>query len=348
MIFVGDIALPDSASIDYTEAREVFGGKSIVGNLEGSLTKFSSTREHHVFNSLNSIEKLCSDFNFKAFSIANNHILDVNDISDTFANIQHLDLKLFGAGENLFKAQRSIFLQEDGSRIYFLGFGWEANSCKPSSEDKQGVNPYRRDNVLYCLDVLKQSITKDDKIVIYFHWNYELELYPQPFDREFSRELIEKGVDVILGAHAHRCQGIEYYNNKPIIYGLGNWLFPQEIFWDNKLKFPDFTLTQMAVEIDFNDLSNLEIHWFQLDRKKSKLNFIGSQKFSSSEKIRKLTPFSGISNKQYIKWFSRNRFQKKLLPIFKYKDSILTVKLKLLWISLRHCTIVLLLKLGLK
>lgn len=50
-----------------------------------------------------------------------------------------------------------------------------------------------------------------------------MELYPQPFDRELSKVLIDLGVYAVLGCHAHRVQQIEFYKGRPIVYGLGNF-----------------------------------------------------------------------------------------------------------------------------
>ena len=39
---------------------------------------------------------------------------------------------------------------------------------------------------------------------------------------------IDAGSDMIIGSHAHVLQGIEFYNNKPIIYNLGDFIFNDE------------------------------------------------------------------------------------------------------------------------
>lgn len=348
MIFVGDIALPSIDAIDYSAVKSVFDNKAIVGNLEGSLTNLGKTSENIVYNDLESIKSLCNQLNFQAFSIANNHILDVEGITTTLHNSKELSSKLVGAGVNLRSAQKHVVIYENNFAIKILAFGWKANSCKPAKFDSQGVNPYEKSNVLNCLRDVKKNSSPNDKIVIYFHWNYELELFPQPADRDLSRVLIDEGADVIVGAHAHRVQGIEYYRNKPIIYGLGNWLFPQNIFWNQKLSFPDFTLRQLAVEINFNDLTDLKLYWFHYDRQNSKIDFHSVERYNESQIIKSLTPFESLDSKGYIKWFSMNRSQKKLLPIFKHTDSKIMVIIKFLWIGFRHQLIMILLKLGLK
>jgi poly-gamma-glutamate synthesis protein (capsule biosynthesis protein) len=41
--------------------------------------------------------------------------------------------------------------------------------------------------------------------------------------------LIDAGADLVIGAHPHVLQGIEYYQGKPIIYSLGNFIFGSSI-----------------------------------------------------------------------------------------------------------------------
>jgi poly-gamma-glutamate synthesis protein (capsule biosynthesis protein) len=44
---------------------------------------------------------------------------------------------------------------------------------------------------------------------------------------KICREWMDAGADVVYGSQAHQVQQIEFYKNKPIFYGLGNFLFDQ-------------------------------------------------------------------------------------------------------------------------
>ena len=43
-----------------------------------------------------------------------------------------------------------------------------------------------------------------------------------------TKEYLDAGADIVIGAHPHRLQGIEFYKGKPIIYSLGNFWFNDE------------------------------------------------------------------------------------------------------------------------
>ena len=80
--------------------------------------------------------------------------------------------------------------------------------------------------------------------------------------RQFSHDLIEAGVTLVVGAHLHCVQGGELYKNGCIIYGLGNFFIPNGVFANSKLKFPDWASEQLAIEWDVK--SNIfKCHWFK-------------------------------------------------------------------------------------
>jgi len=61
-------------------------------------------------------------------------------------------------------------------------------------------------------------------IFLYIHWGSELQSSPEEWQRDFADELIKIGVDGIFGHHPHVIQTIEFIDNKPVIYSLGNFI----------------------------------------------------------------------------------------------------------------------------
>ena len=41
--------------------------------------------------------------------------------------------------------------------------------------------------------------------------------------------MIDAGADLVVGSHPHVLQGMEYYEGKPIVYSLGNFVFGSSI-----------------------------------------------------------------------------------------------------------------------
>ena len=65
-------------------------------------------------------------------------------------------------------------------------------------------------------------------MVALVHWGKEDSHELESVQKETSRIYIDAGADIIIGSHAHVLQGIEFYNHKPIIYNLGDFIFNDE------------------------------------------------------------------------------------------------------------------------
>ena len=246
MIFCGDIAFPDaSIRIDIPDKLR---RKSWLVNLEGSLIEASQVDEmrvqNKVFNNEDAIKQLSEQLNIKICSIANNHIEDCNIIDNTVRKLENHNIAHVGGGKNIEEAEKSVELSNE--HLTVLSFGWDVIKCPWATANKGGVNPYRREHVL---ETVKKNLQQAENLVCFFHWGYELESYPLPYDRELAHTLIDMGVNAVVGCHAHRVQQIEFYKGHPIVYGLGNFLFPHSFYWDGRLKFPEFTKKELVFEV---------------------------------------------------------------------------------------------------
>jgi hypothetical protein len=80
------------------------------------------------------------------------------------------------------------------------------------------------------IEQLKHSIKvfKSDKplipLILYIHWGLELQPGPEYWQRVLAGELAKSGVDAIIGHHPHVVQTIEFINEKPVFYSIGNYV----------------------------------------------------------------------------------------------------------------------------
>lgn len=335
MIFCGDIALPFKDCIQIKIPDDI-KKKIWFGNLEGSLIDGEEIlKERKVFNDVSAIQTVCGNINFTVFNLANNHLDDVASAEKSIENLGNLNISHVGAGADILDAQQPICVIDDNLMQYvILAFGWEAINCNPARENDSGVNPYTKENVLSCT---KNAINRfpNANVICYCHWNYELELYPQPLDRKLAHSLIDIGVYAVIGCHAHRVQGCEFYKGHPIVYGLGNFMFAQGEYMNGKLIFPEFSLLELAFE--FGDNNSFIAHWFKYDKENRVVNYMYSENARESKILKDLTPFEDFSDKQYIKWVKENRYHKhKMLPFFYYHDLRILSKMKIKYIRFRH------------
>lgn len=76
-----------------------------------------------------------------------------------------------------------------------------------------------------------------DVLIVSFHWGaeYSRTQVGAPDDpRIVARLAVDHGADVVIGNHPHWIQGMEYYQEKPIFYAMGNTIFDQE--WSRETK----------------------------------------------------------------------------------------------------------------
>lgn len=343
MIFCGDIALPNN-SIKF-EVPEEIRSKSWVANLEGSLIDGNKEEGKGVYNDCDSVKELLANVSFKGFGIANNHLLDSASVSTTIMNARSLGVPTFGAGKNLNESRKPVVVQDyNGSSFRLLAFGWECIDCVLAKQQRQGVSPYSKKNVLSSVE---EALKHEEPVICFIHWNYELEKYPQPYDRQFAMDLIDMGVSAVIGCHAHRVQPVEFYKGRPIVYGLGNFLFCQGHYFDGKLKFPKFCEEEYVFEIA-NGGRRFGLHHFRYDLVENKLEYVKSETITPETEFDGKAEFTGYSATEYGRWFKKHRVQKKLLPIFHAHESTISYALKSGWIKIRGRLINLLTKINLK
>lgn len=79
-----------------------------------------------------------------------------------------------------------------------------------------------------------QSVDKDvDYVVVFPHWGTEYQSVPSSYQEEFAREMTEAGADIIIGAHPHMPQPVEWIesengNKSLCYYSLGNYVSTQK------------------------------------------------------------------------------------------------------------------------
>lgn len=163
-------------------------------------------------------------------TLANNHALDygTDALLDTCMVLDEAGILRIGAGANLEEAGRMEVVELDGKKFGFLGASrvfpvadWEAGSNHPGM-----LSAYDSDTL--C-EVIREAKTRCDYLIVYVHWGIERNTKPENYQRAQGKQYIDAGADLVVGSHPHVLQGIEYYNGKPILYSLGNFIFGSSI-----------------------------------------------------------------------------------------------------------------------
>lgn len=77
-------------------------------------------------------------------------------------------------------------------------------------------------------DAIKQEKEKDQFVLVFPHWGSEyLNDRHSNSQENLAHDWIDAGADIIIGSHPHVIEDAEIYQNKPIFYSLGNFIFDQ-------------------------------------------------------------------------------------------------------------------------
>lgn len=162
-------------------------------------------------------------------TLANNHSLDYGEdaLLDTFATLDDAKIKYMGAGKNLARAKKVITKTVNGKKIAFVAASrvipvdsWNA------TDERAGVLSTYDPKVLVAQ--IKKAKKSADLVFVYVHWGTEKKESLEKYQKTLAKQYIDAGADAVIGSHTHCLQGMEYYNGKPIIYSLGNFIFGKE------------------------------------------------------------------------------------------------------------------------
>ena len=166
------------------------------------------------------------DLGIDIVSLANNHSLDFGQdaLQDTFVTLDEAGILYAGAGDSKERAEELQVIEVNGKKFGFLAAtrvipvaGWDVRNKQP------GLFTTYDDTRL--VERIRESKEECDFLAVYVHWGIEREEYPEEYQNVIAKHCVEAGADVIIGAHPHVLQGIEFIEGKPIFYSLGNYIF---------------------------------------------------------------------------------------------------------------------------
>ena len=160
-------------------------------------------------------------------TLANNHVYDFGqdaflDMLDAFDNYK---IPRIGAGHNIEEAMKPYYFVVNGYKIAFVN---------ATRAEKYIMTPEAGDDspgVFRCYDptnmenLIKEVKKESDYVVAIIHFGKEGSHDLETEQVESAKKYIDAGADIVVGHHAHVLQGVEIYNDKPIIYNLGDFIF---------------------------------------------------------------------------------------------------------------------------
>lgn len=178
-----------------------------VVNMEGTLTSSSDRQDKtFAFKGDADFAKVFSTSSVEAASMANNHSSDYGSQSydDTLAAMQAEGIKTFGYDD-------IAYIDVNDVKVALIG---TYELAKHEAIEESMVANIRK--------------AQDDGaqlILVYMHWGIERDYVPNQTQISLGHAAIDAGADLVVGAHPHVIQGWEVYQDRYIVYSLGNFCF---------------------------------------------------------------------------------------------------------------------------
>lgn len=184
---------------------------------------------------------------FTHLFLANNHTNDHHrkGLSNTFNALKKAGIRGIGYGETHAESCEPIFIEKEinkeNTKIAIFSVvrvpleNWFRMEEKPS---------ICQASVAELVEKIKQLKEKEPQtiIILSLHWGTEYKFLPTAEQRKEAYLLTQAGADAIIGHHPHVIQSIEFVNDKPVFYSVGNFVFDQEGEFKDKCILAEFEI----------------------------------------------------------------------------------------------------------
>ena len=310
--FIGDVSLADNWYImpKYDER-----GKKIYGILSENVVEILKSSDitiaNNEFTISNRGEKMPNKFyTFRGKSerlniynemgvnlvtLANNHIYDFGEIAfnDSLEALEQYGIPYIGAGRNIEEATQPYYYIINGYKIGFVNATRaEKFILTPEATTTTG-GVFRCYNPMSFIDLIQKTKKNSDYVIALVHWGKEDSSELEQVQIETSKQYIDAGADIIIGSHAHTLQGIDFYQDKAIIYNLGDFIF------NNETK--DTGIFQLKIDSD-----GIFSYYFKPCKEENEYTYLlsGEEQKRVLSKIQFLSP--NITIKEDGEFYSRN------------------------------------------
>lgn len=202
----------------------------VAGNLECVLLDNPSDyekndKEIHI-NAETKTANVLKENGFTLINLANNHLADfkAKGVVNTIDTLDKVGLKHVGAGKNITEAAEYDIQEINGVKIATIGVSDIIPKDFAARDSKAGILTTK---TLKYYQAVKDASQKADLVIANIHWGVEYGITETETQQQLAKNLINWGVDVVIGSHPHVLQPIEKYGDGIIFYSMGNFVFDQ-------------------------------------------------------------------------------------------------------------------------
>ncbi|WP_196805053.1 CapA family protein [Butyrivibrio sp. VCB2006] len=162
--------------------------------------------------------------------LANNHAYDYGQQAflDTIDTLESVEVEHVGAGRNIEEASHPIYYQtENGMKIAIICATQIERTSNPDTKAATDTSPgvFRCMDDTLLLEKIREAKSKNAYVIVFIHWGTESTTELDYLQRDQAKEIVDAGANLIIGGHPHVLQKIDYVENVPVVYSLGNYIF---------------------------------------------------------------------------------------------------------------------------
>ena len=234
-------------------------------NLEFVVNTNKGALPYPQFNGTYEYLKYFSSF-FNLYSVANNHVYDQGAKSqiDTIGFVDSFGALPIGGSTNG-EYVKPVITNINGVDLFLTAFSTLDNGlAKWKMKDKDGSAYYMNfypdyNKLLEKLKIDLENVPSETLRIVSIHYGDEYVTAVRPYDKKLLRDMVEAGVDIVVGHHPHVPRPAEWYegtnHSGVIIYSLGNFIANHKYTYD-------YIDTGVTVKLTVNDKKQYNFSYF--------------------------------------------------------------------------------------
>lgn len=186
------------------------------------------------FNSPQEVGDAFVDAGFNMVSLATNHTMDkgeqgvINSVNYWKAKKDKVVYSGQWVSQEEREKESAQIYEKNGIKYAFFSYTTWTNGLETPTGKEYLNNVYSNEKA--AADIAKVK-DKADVIIVAMHWGTEYSLGVNTNQDEIAKYLSDLGVNIIIGAHPHVVEPVEYINDGKtfVIYSLGNFISDQGV-----------------------------------------------------------------------------------------------------------------------
>ena len=245
LFMVGDALIHSGVYMDAEKPDGTYDFKPMLANLKPIISKYDLAyynqetilggkelgySSYPMFNSPDEVGDAFIDAGFDLVSLATNHTMDKREIG-VLNSVKYWKSKknvvTSGQWDSWDERNKVRIYEKNNIKYAFFSYTTWTNGLNPPVGKEYLTNIYSDDKAKEDIEKVRDKV---DVVLVAMHWGTEYSLGVSYDQEKIANYLSELGVDVIIGAHPHVVEPVEFINDGKtfVIYSLGNFISDQD------------------------------------------------------------------------------------------------------------------------